>query len=404
MIPKAAGRCRPGSAGLPGRSGRRHPRQHPVPEVVPLVLGLARPFEGRSNIRITKDFAMLDWKERALSTRDGFDVALRRVVGNHWLGRALALLLGGYLLVTLLLGWYWSQEPEAFPVKENAQTLAEQAQRKFVKGYTTVETLKTVAGTLLDKPGGYLTNDLSPPGIWLDNMPSWEFGVLVQVRDLARSLRRDFARSQSQSTEDPDLAKAEPRFNFDNRSWALPATETEYRAGLKLLDRYLGRLADPAKPSASFYARADNLSGWLGDVSTRLGSLSQRLSASIGRERLDLDTSSPEDAEQHGEIVETPWLQIDNVFYEARGQAWALSHFLRAIEVDFAEVLARKNATVSIQQIIRELDAAQEPLWSPMVLNGGGYGMLANHSLVMANFISRANAALIDLRSLLSQG
>ena len=57
-----------------------------------------------------------------------------------------------------------------------------------------------------------------------------------------------------------------------------------------------------------------------------------------------------------------------------------------------------------MQQIIRELEASQEPIWSPMVLNGDGFGMLANHSLVMANYISRANAALIDLNDLLSQG
>ena len=57
-----------------------------------------------------------------------------------------------------------------------------------------------------------------------------------------------------------------------------------------------------------------------------------------------------------------------------------------------------------MRQIIRELEAAQATLWSPMVLNGSGYGILANHSLVMANYISRANAAVIDLRQLLSQG
>lgn len=103
-------------------------------------------------------------------------------------------------------------------------------------------------------------------------------------------------------------------------------------------------------------------------------------------------------------MIKTPWLQIDNVFYEARGQAWALSHFLRAVEIDFADVIAKKNATVSVRQIIRELESAQETLWSPMVLNGDGYGFLANHSLVMANYISRANAAIIELRQLLSQG
>lgn len=355
---------------------------------------------------------MLDWMKRAGGTRDRVDNAMEDVgsyFGNRWLGRSLALLLGLYLLVTVLLGWYWSQEPDAFPVQQHAEAAAEQAQRQMVRGYTTAETLKKVASTLLDKPGGYLTNDIAPPGLWLDNMPSWEYGVLIQVRDLSRSLRKDFARSQSQSTEDPDLAKAEPHFHFDNRSWALPAAETEYRSGLVLLDRYLARLSNPAQPQALFYARADNLNAWLGDVSTRLGSLSQRLSASVGRVRLDTDVT-PEQAQagrvpQVSErIVETPWLQIDNVFYEARGQAWALSHLLRAIEVDFADVLARKNATVSMRQIIRELEAAQEPLWSPMVLNGSGYGMLANHSLVMANYISRANAAIIDLRMLLAQG
>jgi hypothetical protein len=39
-----------------------------------------------------------------------------------------------------------------------------------------------------------------------------------------------------------------------------------------------------------------------------------------------------------------------------------------------------------------------------VVLNGGGFGVFANHSLVMANYIARANAAVIDLRRLLEQG
>lgn len=104
------------------------------------------------------------------------------------------------------------------------------------------------------------------------------------------------------------------------------------------------------------------------------------------------------------ERKQTPWLQIDNVFYEARGSAWAMVHLLRAIEKDYADVLNNKNAAVSLRQIIRELEATQEPLWSPVILNGGGFGILANHSLVMANYLSRANAGLIDLRRLLEQG
>ena len=355
---------------------------------------------------------MLDWKKREGSARESVKETRTEPRGyfkSILLSRSIATLVGVYVLVCLGLGWYWSQEPDLFPVQQNAQQAAEREGKQMVPGFTTVETLKTVAGTLLNKPGGYLSNDRFPPGLVLDNIPSWEYGVLVQVRDLTRALRKDFARSQSQSAEDADLAKAEPRFNFDNKSWMLPSSESEYQEGINSLSRSQARLSDPNQKNALFYARADNLNNWLGDVGTRLGSLSQRLSASVGRVKLNsaLKTESLQPGQVpvvDEEVVETPWMQIDNVFYEARGQAWALSHLLRAIEVDFADVLAKKNATVSVRQIIRELEAAQEPVWSPMILNGSGYGMLANHSLVMANYISRANAAVMDLRQLLSQG
>ncbi|WNW13193.1 DUF2333 family protein [Pseudomonas sp. DTU_2021_1001937_2_SI_NGA_ILE_001] len=358
---------------------------------------------------------MLDWKNRAGSAQerpaDTATVKRRGYLGSIFFSRALGLLVLVYLLITLLIGWYWSKEPALFPVQQNAQAAAEREGKQMVIGYTTVETLKSVTATLLDKPGGYLSNDRMPPGVWLDNMPSWEYGVLVQVRDLSRALRKDFARSQSQSAEDGDLARAEPLFNFDSRSWLMPSSESQYREGINALSRYQARLSDPNQKTAYFYARADNLNNWLGDVGTRLGSLSQRLSASVGRVKLNANLKTESLALKPGEvpqvdeeIVETPWMQIDNVFYEARGQAWALSHLLRAIEVDFADVLAKKNATVSVRQIIRELEASQEAVWSPMILNGSGFGVLANHSLVMANYISRANAAVIDLRQLLSQG
>ncbi|MDG2036501.1 MAG: DUF2333 family protein, partial [Pseudomonadales bacterium] len=66
--------------------------------------------------------------------------------------------------------------------------------------------------------------------------------------------------------------------------------------------------------------------------------------------------------------------------------------------------LEKKNARVSMQQIIRVLESTQQAIWSPVVLNGSGFGLFANHSLVMASYISRANAGIIDLRELLSKG
>jgi hypothetical protein len=324
-------------------------------------------------------------------------------------GRIAAALIGAYLLVCLVLAWWWNHQPPVFDVNEHAAAHAAEGGRETVTGYTTTATLIRLAETLLDKRGGYLSNDLFPPGVWLDNVPNWEFGVLTQIRDAARAYRIDFSRSQSQSTEDPDLSVAEGKFFFDSSSWAFPQTESEYRDGIRLFHSYLDRLADPANRRAQFYARADNLRQYLQGVETRLGSLSQRLSASVGKRQLDTSLAGDPAATQSTqtpaeEAYQTPWLELDDVFFEARGQTWALLHLLRAMEHDFRDVLENKNALVSLQQIIRELEPTQDPLWSPMILNGSGFGPLANHSLVMASYVSRANAGISDLRQLLSQG
>jgi hypothetical protein len=322
-----------------------------------------------------------------------------------WVALALAI----YLFLAVLVGIYWSMSPPFFDVREKAAAYAAEEGGNVVTGSVTTAALMGVMETLLEKPGGFLHNDRFPPGLWLDNIPNWEYGVLIQARDLARAMREVHSRSQSQSSEDPDLAVAEPRFNFQSDSWILPASESEYRTGIKFTRSYFRRLSDVNASDAQFYARADNLRYWLSTVDIRLGSLSQRLSASVGQRRVNTDLAGDENATQStitaGEkLVRTPWTEIDDVFFEARGTAWALTHFLKAAQVDFAEVLEDKNAEVSLQQIIRELEGTQETVWSPMILNGSGFGPLANHSLVMASFISRANAAIVDLRDLLSQG
>ena len=171
----------------------------------------------------------------------------------------------------------------------------------------------------------------------------------------------------------------------------------------------MARLSDDEDGNAQFYARADNLVVYLQLVEKQLGSFSQRLSASVGQVRLNTDLTGDPSARQstpgHQLVVtRTPWLQIDNEFYEARGACYALIHLLKAVEHDFAPVLEDKNALVSLRQIIRELENTQDAVWSPVILNGGGFGFFANHSLVMANYISRASAALGDLRALLDRG
>jgi len=328
---------------------------------------------------------------------------------RHKLTRFLSLVLGAIILILLLIMLWWDNTPTNFEPVNLAREVATEKQQQLVTGYTSTFTLIHITDSLLTKSGGYLSNDVIPPSIWMDNIPNWEFGVLVQIRDFSRALRNDISRSQSQSLEDSDLAVAEPQFNFNSESWLFPPTEREYRKGITALESYLARLSNTEQDDAQFYARADNLAGWLAIVEKRLGSLSQRLSASVGQIRINTDLAGDPDANQSTPapaelITQTPWTQIDDVFYETRGSAWALIHLLKAVEHDFTDILQKKNALISLRQIIRELEATQEAVWSPIILNGSGFGLIANHSLVMASYISRANAAIIDLRSLLEQG
>lgn len=304
---------------------------------------------------------------------------------------------------------YWGLMPSTYDVKAKTAETAKANNHEIVAGYTTTSTLIDLTSWLVDKPGGFIFNDITPPGLLMDNMPSFEYGVLEQVRDLALVMRLDFSRSQSQSASDKDLEIAQSKLNISQTSWALPSAESEYKDAITALKRYRLRLVDSNQSDAQFYTRADNLSDWLRKVEKRLGSISERLASSVGQERYNTELAGDTSAKQatytaDESLVKTDWIDIDNVFYESRGATWAILELLKAVQIDFEDVLTKKNAKASLKQIIRDLESTQETVWSPIILNGSGFGLVANHSLVMANYVSRANAALIDLRTLLEQG
>ncbi|OQY47145.1 MAG: hypothetical protein B6247_26965 [Candidatus Parabeggiatoa sp. nov. 2] len=230
------------------------------------------------------------------------------------LARAIGLIALTVLVLMFLTGLWWNRSPNLFDVQAAAQKRADRYNEKLVPGYITTNTLIEVANTLLNKSGGYSTNDIMPPSVFIDDMPSWEWGVLQQVRDFSKALRNDISRSSTQS-EDPDFEHA-------------------------------------------------------------------------GR---------PIEVEE-----KTPWMEVDNVFYEARGTCWALIHFLRAVEIDFKDLLKQKNTAMILQQVIIQLETTQKAVWSPLILNGSEFGLFANHSLVLSSYISRANTGIIELYNLLN--
>jgi hypothetical protein len=345
--------------------------------------------------------------------KNALDLYNPRVWKEKGLWWTLGLLVVTAAVIIVVLGIWWSRSPATFDVRENALAVADGNEQALVTGAYTTATAIRIGETLLNKPGGYLSNDKLPPGVYLDNIPNWEFGALTALRDLAGELRNHLSRSQSQSIEDPDLQVAHPQFNYDSESWILPSTESEYRKGLEALRSYFDRLSsEQQQKGADFFARADNLTFYLEEVSTRLGSLGARLGASakstdtgtthIGEEPLT-PGATPEEMPEQSQ-PQTSFLEIDDVFFEARGYCWALLHTMKALQIDFHSVLVNKTAKVPMQQIIDELANTQAMIWSPIIVNGASFGPVPNHPLVMASYIGRANAGIIDLRKLLEQG
>ncbi len=329
------------------------------------------------------------WSQQAQEWRE----EAREHMGDSAALRVTVVVIAAYLLVTLVLGIFWSREPALFSVAATTTAQLPHVAQPAAGSSIAAAEIEIVA-TLLDKSGGFISNDIAPPGVWLDNMPAWETGVLTQARDVSRVLRETWGRPQPDAAEDEDLGRVEPRLRFSANSWALPASEAQYREATEHLRGYLVRLQASGDERASFVASAANLNTWLLLVSTRLSDLSQRLSACVKPRD---NPAAAADDQPDREI--TPSTQIDDVFYEARGSAWALIHLLRAVEIDFAAPLQQNNAKPVLHQIILDLEATQGPVYSPVILNGSGFGLLANHSLVMASYIARANASLINLRN-----
>jgi hypothetical protein len=341
------------------------------------------------------------------------------------------------VLVIIGVGFYWNIEPNPLPLPKG--------QDRALGVATTTQLIDSIE-TLLDKPGGYLRNDVMPPGVFMDNIPSWEYGALIQLRDFTHILRNQLSRPQAQSVRDDDLAHAEPRLNVSSTSWIFPRAESSYQQAADYLKHYRLRLEGKAAPQAYFLNRTRNLDLWLQIVSRRLGSLTQELAQSgaeegslslfrarrvpLPQESLRLqenpppsqnqtppptgpgETSTPQtdNAPPQGEAgqgnaqqkqLSYSWLQADNYFYRARGAAWALLNLCRGIEVDFHDQLVEKEALDSFQFLEQTLEASQKAMTSPIVMSGDYFSVLPNHPLTMAAFMASANSTVINIRRLM---
>lgn len=308
----------------------------------------------------------------------------------------------GSIITLFLYVQYIGVEPKQVDTATMTSTWVVDDEDYSKVGAASTSALIHAIDTLVNKSGGYVSSGiLFKLGVH-DNMSYWEQGVRGASYDFAHSMYLDFSRQNSNSDEDPALKMNVGKLNYNPYSFWFPSSQSEYKEAMDAIRDYQLRMLDESNPT-QFVARVGTLVPWLKLTEARLNSYSNRLSNSVESKTIDTNLVGEVAADQSTQSVEqvivqrTPWLQIDDVYWEARGTVWALTHFFKAIQVDFETPLKTKNNEQAIDQIIVELDAALFDMTSPMILNGGEGGLTANYSSTMSNRITRANNGIKNL-------
>jgi hypothetical protein len=246
----------------------------------------------------------------------------------------------------------------------------------------------------------WLPNDVLWPTVLLDNPQSFQLGELEAVRYAVKSLRDDLSRMRTTDQIDADIDRASSNFFFEPTRWAFPSAESRYRHAIADLQRYRERLE---RDEAAFSPRADNLHKFLGDLASLLGGVSNRL-ANAPRDiqlRITEETAGDVALEREHDIRHlTPWREIDDNFYYARGVLYVIRQLMLAVKYDFSDIITQRNAGNLVIAIIRTLDRAQfEPL---MVANGDRGSLWANHSLQLQALLEDTRQKMRSLQNVVA--
>jgi hypothetical protein len=309
-----------------------------------------------------------------------------RIMVNYWKALAIAAALVGLFYV--FGSFYYYRFPAYFELP---------APEPHKSGVFLTNTLIRLTEGMTDH---WLPNDILWPTVLLDNPQSFQLGELEAVRYAIKSLRDDLSRQRTTDHIDADVDRAATNLFFDPKRWAFPSAESRYRHAIAALAHYRERLE---QDEATFSPRVDNLHKFLGDQASLLGGVSNRLANAPRdiRTRVTEETAGDVILEREREVRHwTPWRDIDNEFYYARGVLYVLHQLMLAVNHEFADVITQRNAGKLLTAIIRTIDRTQfEPL---MIANGDRGSLWANHSLQLQALLEDTRQKMRSLQNVLA--
>jgi len=270
---------------------------------------------------------------------------------------------------------------------------------KDIKGAHFLRTNQALLKQMLDN---WLPNDLFWPTIFLDNLPNFQIGELEVVRYNVRVLRDNLSRMRTTDKLDPSAESVFTALSNDPYKWWFPSAESKWELGYESLEAFYRNLLSG---KSHFYPRADNLVELLNQYASLMGGANTRLINAPGDISRTVSMEDTKKATPGGTKVvdiDIPWHRIDDNFYYAQGVAYALYESLKAIRVDFHDVLVDKNSLALVDKILEVFGRCQfEPL---IIFNGDPDSIFANHSLNLSGLFNDARQKINSLIVALTQG
>ncbi len=222
---------------------------------------------------------------------------------------------------------------------------------------------------------GWSVNDLwVSPTRWLDNRANRQRGTIFATRMLTVFFATQLAKYGTVDAENEWLKEArEKRFAFSEDNWWLPSSESEYRKGIELVNRYAAAVAEG---KAVFNMRSDNLYNLFTFI--------------LGNQFLDQPIGLLVQATE-----EVPYTELDDRIYYTQGVVLVLRDFLWATTRLFPAIREKggnENLQIAFGQMERV--CTFDPL---VVLRGRHDSIMADHCGKMASYLITIRERLNDV-------
>ncbi len=302
------------------------------------------------------------------------------LTSSSWIKRG-ALALAAILLLYYPLGMIWVYDVNDRP---DGLTLSAETQ-----GSQAVQTMVALMERET-KDHRWTPNDpfFLPSGMMV-RMPAFQRGVVGAVARLSLEFSDQIGRTRGSSQVDADLQKATGLFNYPPDVWFydwsvswLPtaSSESQYREAVEALLRYNARLI---KGEARFEIRGDNLLAALDRIASDVGSSSAAISEAVEHKSGFAFAGNAE------------------LFYLTKGRMVAYYHLLKALEQDFAPVIAEKGLQNSWAQMLHSLEIGMQ-FGNLLIFNADPDALLIpNHLASQGFYLMRTRTQLREISDIL---